>query len=62
MITYNFRGVSTKHLNNYLVYHNFVNFAKEPQKEKEVILLDFIQKTHCKSLVKNISNRPAIAV
>lgn len=62
MITYNFRGVSTKHLNNYLVYHNFVNFAKEPQKEKEVILFDFIQRTYCKSLVKNISNRPAIAV
>lgn len=29
MIIYNFKGVSTKHLNNYLVYHNFVNFAKE---------------------------------
>lgn len=33
-----------------------------PQKEKEVILFDFIQRTYCKSLVKNISNRPAIAV
>lgn len=62
MITYNFRRVSTKHFNNYLIYHNFVNFAKESQKEKEVVLLDFIQKTYCKSLVKNISNRSAIAV
>lgn len=52
MIAYNFRRVSIKHLNNHLVYHNFVNFTKESQKEKEVILLDFIQKTYCKSLVK----------
>jgi len=28
MLTYNFKGVSTKYLNNYLVYHNFVTFTK----------------------------------
>lgn len=57
MIIYNFKGVSTKHLNNYLVYHNFVNFAKDSKDDKEIILLDFIQKTECVSLVKSISNR-----
>ena len=60
MLIYNFKGVSTKYLNNYLVYHNFVNFAKETRKDKEMILFDFIQKTKCLSLVKNISNRPNI--
>jgi transposase-like protein len=35
MLVYNFKGVSTKYLNNYLVYHNFVNFAKESRKDKE---------------------------
>ena len=28
ILVYNFKGISTKYLNNYLVYHNFVNFAK----------------------------------
>ena len=28
LITHRFKGVATKYLNNYLVYHNFVNFAK----------------------------------
>ena len=26
---YAFKGVSTKYLNNYLIWHNFVNYAKE---------------------------------
>lgn len=34
MPVYNFKGVLTKYLNNYLVYHNFVNFSKE-SKNKE---------------------------
>ena len=29
-----FNGVSTKYLNNYLMWHNFVNFAKETHQEK----------------------------
>ncbi len=33
-----FRGVATKYLNNYIVYNNFVNFAKESKKEKRIIL------------------------
>ncbi|QKF91590.1 IS1595 family transposase [Campylobacter sp. CCUG 57310] len=60
MLIYNFKGVSTKYLNNYLVYHNFVNFAKESRNDKEIILLDFIQKTECISLVRSISGRPNI--
>lgn len=47
MIVYNFKGVSTKYLNNYLVYHNFVNYAKDTLGNKIGILFGFIQKTEC---------------
>lgn len=47
MIVHRFKGVATKYLNNYLVYHNFVNFAKDTLTNKEAILLDFIRKTMC---------------
>ena len=57
MIIHTFKGVSTKHLNNYLVYHNFVNFAKDSVESKKTILLDFIQKTECVSKVSGISSR-----
>lgn len=60
MLLYNFKGVSTKYLNNYLVYHNFVNFAKNSKNDKEIIPCNFMQKTECLSLVKSISNRPSI--
>ncbi len=60
MLIHCFKGVSTKYLNNHLVYHNFVNFLKETKEHKEQILFDFIQKTKCISLSINIPNRPAI--
>ena len=47
MIVHRFKGVATKYLNNYLVYHNFVNFAKDALANKEVILMDFIRNTMC---------------
>ncbi|WP_279144567.1 IS1595 family transposase [Helicobacter pullorum] len=60
MLVYNFKGVSTKYLNNYLVYHNFVNFAKENKKDKEQILLNHIIKTNCISKVESLRNRSSI--
>ncbi|WP_267523179.1 IS1595 family transposase [Campylobacter sp. MG1] len=60
MIVYNFKGVSTKYLNNYLVYHNFVNFAKENRKDKERILLKHILNNNCISKNINIANRLAV--
>lgn len=57
-----FKGVATKYLNNYLVYHNFVNFAKDSNKNKEVILFDFIRNTLCQSRSFAISNRPALPI
>lgn len=53
-----FKGVATKYLNNYLIYHNFVNFAKDSKANKEVILFDFIRKTLCQSRSFKVANRP----
>ncbi len=60
MLIHSFKGVSTKYLNNYLVYNNFVNFAKESRSGKEQILLDRIINTECLSKSVNIANRPAV--
>lgn len=37
-----FNGVSTKYLNNYLVWNNLVNYAKETATEKRNIFLTFV--------------------
>ena len=55
-----FHGVATKYLNNYLVWNNFVNYAKESYKEKEQILTDFVFTTKKKVLCKNIPVRNPI--
>ena len=55
-----FNGVATKYLNNYLIWHNFVNYAKENYAEKTKIFTDFVFTTNKKSLSKNIPLRPVI--
>ena len=60
LIINRFNGVSTKYLNNYLVYHNFVNFAKETEEEKEHILFRFISETNCNTRTYNLSERNPI--
>ena len=57
-----FHGVSTKYLNNYLIWHNFVNYAKESYSEKTTIFADFCFTTNKKSLSKKIPLRPSIPV
>ena len=57
-----FHGVATKYLNNYLIWNNFLNYAKEPFAEKTEILSDFIFTTNKKGLSKNVPLRPAIPV
>lgn len=57
-----FKGVATKYLNNYLVYHNFVNFAKDSKADKEVILFDFICNVLCQSKSLEIAKRPALPI
>lgn len=62
MITHHFKGVATKYLNNYLVYHNFVNFAKDTMANKEAVLLDFVRKTMCTIRSIDVAKRPATPV
>ena len=57
-----FKSVATKYLNNYLVYHNFVNFAKDSKADKEVILFDFIRNVLCQSKSLEIAKRPALPI
>ncbi len=60
MIKHRFKGVATKYLDNYLVYHNFVNFAKENY--KETILLEHIQNSECVSKSLEISKRKCLTI
>jgi hypothetical protein len=57
-----FHSVATKYLNNYLIWHNFVNYAKESYAEKTSIFADFCFTTNKKSLSKKIPLRPSIPV
>ncbi len=62
MINGRFKGVATKYLNNYVVYHNFVNIAKESMIEKARILKEFVCSTLCNSRGYLIKFRKAIPV
>lgn len=55
-----FKGVSTKYLNNYLVWYNLVEYAKETVTEKEQIFLSIVLTTQinekCRDRSKQTSN------
>ena len=57
-----FNGVSTKYLNNYLVYHNLVNIGKESRREKFLIILNSICNTLYYIMTCDIPRRPAVPV
>ena len=57
---YPFHGVSTKYLNNYLIWHNFVNYAKESKSEKEKILLNCMIKSLTNDIRNKLSDRPCL--
>ena len=59
MINWHFRGVATKYLNNYVVWHNLVNFAKGSEAEKEEVMRNFVLTTKCLSFwKKNLAREP----
>ena len=60
LVIYNFKGVATKYLNNYVVYHNFVNFAKKSFESKLTELKEFICNTICLTKGYSIINREPI--
>lgn len=62
MINIRFKGVATKYLNNYLVYHNLVNFSKGSMEHKEEVMRDFVLITDCISKSHDISQRQAIPI
>ncbi len=55
-----FKGVSTKHLNNYLVFHNFINRSKGTVAEKTRILVEQLLCVDCYTEGYELAERPAI--
>ena len=61
-INHRFNGVSTKYLNNYLVWHNFINWAKGTSEEKREIFTTFVLSTLRKVRYCDLSSRAAIPI
>ena len=57
-----FKGVSSKYLNNYLIWHNFINWAKESFIDKIQILFNWLIQTDMSIEYKDISNRPNLPI
>ena len=55
-----FDGISSKHLNNYLIWHNFVNYAPESDVDKRSILLKFVLTQNMMFHAVDISKKPPI--
>ncbi len=62
MVDHHFRGVATKYLNNYIVYNNFANIAKNTFENKLNKLEDFVFSTKCLTRCLLIKLRPAVPV
>lgn len=60
LITGTFKGVATKYLNNYIVYHNFVTIAKDGNKMQ--ILKDYLSKSFCMTKGYEITMRNPVPV
>jgi len=58
----NFNGVSTKYLNNYLIWNNFVSYAREDLFEKRNILLRFVLSANLKETGASLSKRKPLPV
>lgn len=57
-----FKDVSTKYLNNYLIWNNILNYSKETWTEKKNIFETFVFTTDKKILSKNVPARPALPI
>lgn len=60
LVDHYFKGVATKYLNNYIVYNNFVNFARDTYSNKLSILQYFVFSTTCMTRGYAIKNRPTL--
>ena len=59
LINIRFRGVSTKYLNNYILYYNFLHCGQNKRSKKIIDLQNYIFKVEKNDLIKG-RNRPAI--
>lgn len=55
-----FNGVSTKYLNNYLIWNNFVNYSKGTTTEKWAVFRDFVLSAPITVRCRTLAVRPAI--
>lgn len=55
-----FKGVSTKYLDNYIVWNNLVNFAKETYQEKAALFLNYVLTTTFSERFEDVPNRPPL--
>ena len=60
LVNRHFKGVATKYLNNYVVYNNFVNWAKGSFYTLLGVLKDFVYTTVCNTKGYKIVLRRAI--
>lgn len=61
-IIYNFRSVSTKYLNNYLIWNNIKNYSLGSMEDKEKIFADFVFTNRFYEKSHNVSKRSSIPV
>lgn len=57
-----FKGVSSKYLNNYLIWHNIVNYSKEELAERKNILLRFVMSILYKETFQTITIRKILPI
>lgn len=62
LINDHFRGVATKYLNNYIVYHNFMNYSKGNLEQKWAILADFSLTAPMKVTIKDVVTRNPVPI
>ena len=62
MVEDRFRGVATKYLNNYIVWHSFAGHARESFEERLTILSRFFTVNICRSRCLEIPKRNPVPV
>lgn len=55
-----FKGVSTKYIDNYIVWNNLVNFAKETYQEKASLFLNYVLTTTFSERFDEVPDRPSL--
>lgn len=55
-----FKGVSTKYLDNYIVWNNLVNFAKEAYQEKAALFLNYVLTATLSERCEDVDKRPSL--